>query len=68
LRAKRGASRVISHAHGSARECEGIDPHAPKGTPTLGVRVQIGFPNFQRAIPRAKTQWLEKFFISLESP
>jgi hypothetical protein len=24
---------------GSARQCEGIDPHLPKGTPTLGVGV-----------------------------
>jgi hypothetical protein len=23
----------MSHAPGSARECEGIDPHTPKGTP-----------------------------------
>jgi len=26
-----------------------------------------GLPNVQRVIIRVKTQWLEKFFISLES-
>jgi len=26
---------------GSARECMGIDPHTSKGTPTLGVGVQV---------------------------
>jgi len=31
------------HAPGSVRECEGIDPHTPKGTPTLGVGVPMGF-------------------------
>jgi hypothetical protein len=52
----------MSHVPGSARECEGIDPHIPKGTPTLGV----GIPNLQKAIARVKIQWLEEFFIPLE--
>jgi hypothetical protein len=33
--------RVILHALGSARECEGIDLHTPKRTPTLGVGVPM---------------------------
>jgi len=36
-----GSPGVMSHAFGSARECEGIDPHTPKGTPTLGVGVSM---------------------------
>jgi hypothetical protein len=32
---------VTSHALGSARECEGINLHTPKGTPTLGVGVPV---------------------------
>jgi hypothetical protein len=36
-----GSPVVMPHAHESARECEGIDPHTPKGTPTLGVRVPV---------------------------
>jgi len=30
---------VMSHAPGSAKECEGIGFHSPKGTLTLGVGV-----------------------------
>jgi len=29
-----GSLRVMLHVPGSARKCEGIDPHTPKGTPT----------------------------------
>jgi hypothetical protein len=35
------AKRVMLHALESARECEGIDLHIPKGTPTLGVGVPV---------------------------
>jgi len=31
----------MPHAPRSARECEGIDPYTPKGTPTLGVGVLV---------------------------
>jgi len=31
----------MSHALGSAREWEGIGPHTPKGTPTLGVGIPM---------------------------
>jgi len=36
-----GSSGVMPHALGSVRECEGIDPHTPKGSPTLGVGVPM---------------------------
>jgi len=36
-----GSLGVRLHALGSARKCEGIDPHTPKGTPTLGVGVPV---------------------------
>jgi hypothetical protein len=36
-----GSPRVMPHALGSARECEGIDPHTPKGTPILGIGVPV---------------------------
>jgi len=32
-----GSPGIIPHAPKSARECEGIGPHTPKGTPTLGI-------------------------------
>ncbi len=40
--------RVMSHAPGSARECEGIDLHILKGTPTLGVGVLMDSRIFRR--------------------
>jgi hypothetical protein len=62
-----GSSGVMLHAPGSVKECEGIGPHTPKGTPTLGSWSPGGLPNVQRAILGIKTQWIEKFLISLES-
>jgi len=55
----------MPHAPGSARECEGIDPHTSKGTPTLGVRIPVDFRMFK--LQESKPQWIEDFFISLES-
>jgi len=42
-----GSPGVMLHAPGSARECEGIDPHNPKGTPTLGVGVPVDSQMFK---------------------
>jgi len=39
--ASQKSPRIISHDLGSARECEEIDPHTLKGTPTLGVEVPV---------------------------
>jgi hypothetical protein len=36
-----GRSGVMPHAPKSAKECEGIGPHIPKGIPTLGVGVSM---------------------------
>jgi len=38
-----GSLGVRVHAPRSARECEGIDPHTPKGTLTLGVGIPLDF-------------------------
>jgi len=38
---QKGSPGVMPHALGSARECEGIGPHTPKGTPTLGVGLPV---------------------------
>ncbi len=38
---QKGSPGVMPHALGNARECEGIGPHTPKGTPTLGVGVPM---------------------------
>jgi hypothetical protein len=39
---------VTFHAPGSARKCEGIDPHIPKGPPTLRVEVPVDFRIFRK--------------------
>jgi hypothetical protein len=52
---------------GSEGKCEGMNPHTPKGASTLGVWSPNGLPNFQIVILGVKTQWIEKFFISLRS-
>jgi hypothetical protein len=57
---REGNLGVMSHAPESAKECEGIDPHTPKATPTLGVGVPV---NSQIGV---KIQWIEELFISLE--
>ncbi len=62
-----GSPGVMPHALGSARKCEGIDPHTLKGIPTLGVWSPNGLPNLQSTIAKVKTQWFEDFFISLKS-
>jgi len=51
----------------SVREYEGMNPHTPKATPTLGRWSPDGLPKLQRAITGVKTQWLVTFFISLKS-
>ncbi len=61
-----GSTEVMSHAPGSARKCERIYPHTPKGNSHFGSWSPGRFPNVQKAITRVKTQWIEKFFISLE--
>jgi hypothetical protein len=36
-----GSPGVTFHVLGSAKECEGMNLHTPKGTPTLGVGVPM---------------------------
>jgi len=37
----RGIRGVTSHTPGSVRKCEGVNPHTPKATPTLGDGVPV---------------------------
>jgi hypothetical protein len=53
LQAKRKLG-VMPHASGSARKCEGMDPHIPKATPTWGVRVLVDSQNFKKRLKRSK--------------
>jgi hypothetical protein len=43
----RGSPGVTSHTPGSVRKCEGVNPHIPKATPTLGDGVSVNFRNFR---------------------
>jgi hypothetical protein len=63
---QKGSSGVTFCAPRSAKECEGANPHTPKLTPIMGVRVPNGFSNLHNAIVGVKTHWFEEFFISLE--
>jgi hypothetical protein len=62
---EKGEPRVMPHVPGSARECEGTNPHTLKGTPTLGSWSPDGLSNFQNAIARVKTQssWINFYII-----
>jgi len=56
-----GSPGVMLHAIGSARKCEGIDPHNPKGTPTLGVGVPVDSRMFKKQLQRSKPNGLKSF-------
>jgi hypothetical protein len=38
---------VTSHTPGNVGKCEGVNPHTPKATPTLGDGVSVDFQNFR---------------------
>ncbi len=54
-----GSSGVMPHAPKSARECEGIDPHTPKGTPILGIGVLMDFRMFKERLQGSKANGLK---------
>jgi hypothetical protein len=63
-----GSPGVTFHAPGSAKECEGMNPHTPKGTPTsFGSWSPNGLSNLHRAIAQVKTHSIEAFSITLKS-
>jgi hypothetical protein len=49
-----GSSGLTSSAPGSAKECEGMNPHTPKRTPILGVGVLIDFQIFRGQLQGSK--------------
>jgi hypothetical protein len=55
-----GSLGVRVHAPRSARECEGIDPHTPKGTLTLGVGIPLDFRIFRKRLQGSKLNGLKK--------
>jgi hypothetical protein len=61
-----GSSGVTSHASGSVRECEGINPHTPKGAPTLGVGVQVDFRIFKKQFQGSKPTGFKSYLCHWE--
>jgi hypothetical protein len=49
---------VISHTIGSVRKCEGVNPHTPKATPTLGGGVPKDSWNFRGRLHGSKLNGL----------
>ncbi len=54
----RGSLGVTSHTPGSVRKCEGVNPHTPKATPTLGNGVLVDFQNFRERFEGSKLNGL----------
>jgi len=45
-----GSPGVTSHAPKSVGECEGMNPHTPKGTPTLGIGIPVDSQIFKEQL------------------
>jgi len=54
----RGSLRITSHTLGSVRKCEGVNPHTPKATPTLGDGVPVDSKNFGERFEGSKLNGL----------
>jgi len=52
---------VTSHTLGSVRKCEGVNPHTPKATPTLGDGVPMDSQNFRERFQGSKLNGLWRF-------
>jgi hypothetical protein len=67
-RACKGASQegspgVTSHVPKSVGECEGMNLHTPKWTPTLGVGVSVNSQIFRKQSQGSKPNGLNFFYI-----
>jgi len=54
----RGSMGITSHTPGSVRKCEGVNPHTPKATPTLGDGVPVDSQNFKKRFQGSKLNGL----------
>jgi hypothetical protein len=50
----RGSPGVTSYTHGSVGKCEGVNPHIPKITLTLGDGVPVDSQNFRERFEGSK--------------
>jgi hypothetical protein len=51
----------MPYALGNAKECEGLDPHTPKGTPILGVGVLMDSRMFRERLQGLKPNGLKNY-------
>jgi hypothetical protein len=52
--AKNWSPQVTFRAPGSVGECEGMNPHTPKWTPTLGIKILVDSRIFKRWLQGSK--------------
>ncbi len=62
-----GSLRIMPHAPKNARECEGIDPHTLKGTPTLGIGIPVDSQMFIKQLQGSKPNGLRNFLYHWKS-
>jgi len=55
---QKGSVGVTPHAPRNVRECEGMNPHTPKGISTLGVGVPVDFQIFRGRFQGSKLNGL----------
>ncbi len=56
-----GIPGVTFHAPKSVGKCEGMNPHIPKGAPTLGVGVPVDSQIFKEKLQESKPIGLKRF-------
>ncbi len=54
----RESHHILLGVQGSARECEGVNTHTPKVTPTLGEGVPVDSRNFKERFEGSKLNGL----------
>jgi hypothetical protein len=62
-----GSMGVTSHAPGSVGECERMNPHTPKWTPTLRVGVSMDSHIFKEQLQGSKPIGLKSFLYHCKS-
>jgi len=61
LAGQEGNPTIMPHVPRIVRKCEGIGPHTPKGTPTLGVGVSVDSQMFRKRLQGSKPNVLKSF-------
>jgi len=54
----RGSPEVTSHTPENVIKCEGVNPHTPKATPTLGDGLSVDSQNFKERFQGSKLNGL----------